>query len=188
MNIENMDWSWVFLIAIALSMDAFAVSITCGIKLREIILRKYLKISIAFGLFQAIMPIIGWFAGNSIKSELEYLSKWITFFIFIVLGVKTIYETFFSKSSKNCTQCKCENEKCLLSLAIATSIDALVIGVLFAINGVPLLLSVLVIGLVTFSISFGGCFIGNKVGIIFGKIATSIAALILFLLAVKTII
>lgn len=180
----------VFIIALALSLDAFATSISCGIKLRRIRIAHFLKIAGAFGIFQALMPLLGWSLGRFIKDYIQAFDHWIAFAVFLALALKTLYDAFWGKDDENesCRECQCEKHSCLLFLAVATSIDAFVIGLVFALYNVNLIWSVLLIGVVTFLISLAGCFIGNRARAAFGKWSEIIAGVILLALAVKALI
>ena len=188
-----MTFLTVFLIALALSLDAFASSISCGIKLRRIQLLNFLKIAGTFGLFQAVMPLLGWSLGNVIKAYVQTFASGIAAAVFAALAAKTLYDAFFGKpegacGAAACRECQCRKPSCLLLLAVATSIDAFVIGLLFALYQVPLLTSVLLIGAVTFVMSLAGCFIGNRARHYFGKWSEIIAGLLLLALAVKALL
>lgn len=186
-----MTFLTVFLIALALSLDAFATAISCGIKLRRIQLLNFFKIAGMFGIFQAVMPLCGWSVGNYIKEYIQSFAGGIAAAVFAALAAKTFYDAFWGKRDGDCgeacRECQCEKHSCLLLLAVATSIDAFVIGLVFALYKVPLLSSVLLIGGVTFIVSLAGCFIGNRARHYFGKWAEIIAGVILLALAVKAL-
>ena len=186
-----MTFITVLLIAFALSLDAFATSISCGIKLRRVRVAHFLKIAGAFGIFQALMPLIGYGVGRFIKDYIQAFDHWIAFGVFFALAAKTLYDAFFGQDEdeeSGCKECQCEKHSCLLFLAVATSIDAFVIGLVFALYNVNLIWSVLLIGVVTFIISLAGCFIGNRARKWFGKWSEIIAGLILLALAIKALL
>ncbi|MDC0358461.1 manganese efflux pump MntP family protein [Oligoflexia bacterium] len=174
----------VIVLALALSLDAFSVSISCGIKLNHVLIGRYLKISITFGLFQALMPLGGFLFGSLLSSYIQSYTNWISCAIFLALGLKTLYET---KETSGTTHCQCQNNLCLASLGLATSIDALLAGVIIAFLDTPLLFSLSAIGVITFVMSFLGCTIGSKSNLFFKKKARLAAGLILLLLAVKSL-
>ena len=125
-----MDKITLVLIAISLAMDAFAVAISNGITIQRFHLKFALKISLFFGFFQGIMPIIGWYAGLSLKEYIEPVDHWVAFGILTILGVKMIYE------SQKMEVCDRESQLSLFTifmLSIATSIDALAVGVTLSI-------------------------------------------------------
>lgn len=181
----------VIVIAFILSLDAFAVSISCGIKLGCLIRRKILKIALYFGLFQAGMPLLGWFLGHYIKDYVEAYANYLSFAIFLLLGLKTLYDSFYGESDDEgdagCNNCKCDNQWCIFNLAVATSIDAFVIGLLFSLKNVPLLSSVTIIGVITFCMAIIGAVFGHKIGSKIGKWSGGVAGLILIALAVKSL-
>lgn len=186
-----MSFITVLVIAFALSLDAFATSISCGIKLRRIQISRFIKIAAAFGLFQAFMPLLGWTLGRFIKDYIQTFDHWIAFAVFFALAAKTLYDAFWGQDDEQdgkCKECACDNHSCLLFLAVATSIDAFVIGLVFALYNVNLIWSILLIGVVTFLISLAGCFIGNRARHYLGKWSEIIAGLILLVLAVKALI
>ncbi len=180
----------IFLIAIALSLDAFSVSISCGIKLKSNHYQKFLKISLFFGVFQAVMPIIGYILSNSLLKEmLKDYANWIAFTVFMILGLKTITDHFIKKEiSDEGFCCMCDGYKCLISMSIATSIDALLIGFVLGIQDIPLVIPIIAIGVITFINSLLGCFLGNRSVSFLGKRAQIIAGLILIMLAIKAVL
>ena len=154
----------VILLAIALAMDCLVVSIANGITLRHIQWVPILKMSFLFGLFQAAMPLIGWLTGIWFKDIIAAWDHWIALLILSVLGGKMIKESLFEKEDEN--EQPAIRWKMLIALAIATSIDALVTGVLFVTEPIPLfILDLVIIGLVSFIFSIGG----NTIGIFMGK-------------------
>ncbi|MCK5883944.1 MAG: manganese efflux pump [Bacteriovoracaceae bacterium] len=181
----------VILIAFILSLDAFAVSISCGIKLGCFVRRKVLKIALYFAIFQAVMPLLGWWLGDLIRDYVESYSHYLSFIVFFLLGLKTIYDGYSeSKALDNgaSVQCVCKNNWCLLNLAVATSIDAFVIGLLFSVQKVPLLQSIIIIGVITFIMSIIGTVFGGRIGATFGRYSCYLAGFILLLLAAKSLL
>lgn len=174
----------ILLIAFALSLDAFSASLTCGIKLHAFKLKKYLKISIFFGLFQFFMPLLGFFLGSIFQGFLSQIAYAIAVLVFLILALKTIKDAF-GKEKKNCENCNCEGYSCVTSLAIATSIDALAVGVVLALLQVSLLQASLIIGIVAFLMSLLGNLLGNRLGAVFKSKANILAGLILLALAIK---
>ena len=153
----------IILIAIALAMDCFAVSIANGIALKKVKLLPILKIAFLFGLFQGIMPVLGWAAGISFRSLIERWDHWIASIILTILGLKMIREGF---SEKKEVPCYAEQGwKSLILLAIATSIDALATGIMFVPFPPIFLKAIIIIGVVSFIFSI----LGNFIGLFFGK-------------------
>jgi len=173
---------WI-LLGFSLSADAFAVAITSGCAVKKFNFRYALKIALFFGLFQGLMPFIGWVVGNSIKNFILKIDHWIAFGLLFLIGCKMIYE------SKSLNQRECEpkllSNRRLFFLAIATSIDALAVGFTFSLLTYNIIFPVLIIGSITFLVSFTGVFIGNKGNILFGNKLEIIAGVILILIGIK---
>ncbi|MBP5423581.1 MAG: manganese efflux pump [Paludibacteraceae bacterium] len=154
----------VILLAIALAMDCLVVSIANGITLRHIQWVPILKMSFLFGLFQAAMPLVGWSAGIWFKDIIAAWDHWIALIILSVLGGKMIKESLFEKEDEN--EQPAIRWKMLIALAVATSIDALVTGLLFVTEPIHLfILDLVIIGVVSFIFSV----VGNTIGIFMGK-------------------
>lgn len=155
-----MDYLSMFAIALGLSMDAFAVSVASGLTIANLRIAHALRIALFFGGFQALMPVIGWLAGLSLKDYITEYDHWVAFGTLAFLGGKMIYEaTVLSKEDR----CNVSMElSVLFGLAIATSIDALAVGVTFAFLNVSVATPVIVIGVVTFVMSYAGVMIGKR--------------------------
>lgn len=165
-----MDFLIIFFIALSLAMDAFAVSITNGITAVEFNHLDAVKQGIYFGIFQFIMPVIGWFLGSSVKDSIEFIDHWIAFILLGAIGGNMIYESFHKpKEICACSKNTCMTAKCLTLQAIATSIDALAVGIGFALLDIDILFSAVIIGLVAFSLSFFGGILGKSLGKLFQK-------------------
>lgn len=151
----------IFLIGISLAMDAFAVSICKGLSMKKIDWKKAIIIAIYFGGFQALMPVIGYFLGTTFEDFVIQVDHWIAFLLLGFIGGNMIKESFDDELEK------CNDNvdfKTMIVLAIATSIDALAVGITFAILNANIIVSVLIIGIVTFILSIIGVKIGNKFG------------------------
>ncbi len=160
-----MDIITIILLAIALAMDCFAVSVTNGIALRRFHFVPIMKMAFLFGLFQAGMPLIGWAAGVGFKSYIESIDHWIAFFILLFLGLKMIKESL-SEDEEAVGGQPALQWKRLIFLAIATSIDALATGLIFLTETVSTFIFALVmIGLFSFGLSLAG----NAIGIYLEK-------------------
>ena len=176
----------IILIAIGLSMDAFAVSITSGVTINNLKVKHALKIAAFFGIFQAVMPLIGYLAGISLNKYITSYDHWIAFILLAFIGGKMIYEGF---QIEKCEMNKdCLNSVTLLVLAIATSIDALAVGVVFSSLSISVLMPVAIIGLITFVICFAGVYIGDKFGSFFEKKMELIGGSVLILIGVKILV
>ena len=150
-------------VGIGLAMDAFAVSITSGISIKNMKLRHALRIALTFSIFQAIMPIIGWFLGSKTRSFIVSVDHWIAFILLSAIGIKMIYEGL--KIDKEIEkESNPLNIHILFALAIATSIDALVVGITLSVVNIGIFLPVTIIGIITFIMSFSGVYLGNRYG------------------------
>jgi len=177
-----MDLLTTFLISISLAMDAFAVSITFGINIKFLKLRDSFKIALYFGSFQAFMPIIGWLFGYGLQKYISQIDHWIAFFLLSFVGLKMIYESI--KKEENEKKISSVDRKVLFYLSVATSIDALAIGVSLSFLN-TILTPALIIGIVTFSLSFVGVHIGNRFGHFGEKKYEIIGGLILIFIGIK---
>lgn len=160
----------ILLIAVALAMDAFAVAIATGIQLRKIHFRQYFRLCFHFGLFQAMMTVIGWTLGHSVRRYIEIYDHWIAFGLLCIVGGRMIYESLNPD----------EKEKLhdptkgfsLVFLSIATSIDALAVGLSMAVLFQPIVFPALIIGIIALLFTYTGLELGKRVGSI-KKISTS---------------
>ena len=148
-------------------MDSFAVSITSGVIIRRPRFFDAITIALFFGSFQAGMPILGWLAGIKFSALICEIDHWIAFTLLTVIGVKMIIDSINKEKHKK--RFNPLNILVLLTLALATSLDAAAVGLSISFMDQPILIPALIIGTVTFVISFLGVFIGNKVGILFGR-------------------
>ena len=156
----------ILFIALGLSMDAFAVSVASGATMKRLHLPNAVKMGLFFGGFQAVMPVLGWAAGLSMKSFIAGWDHWIAFGLLSAVGGKMIYESFKIKEEEECgAEKSCPfHTGTLTVLAIATSIDALAVGLTFSMLQVSIIAPVLIIGLVTFLMSVAGVRIGSAGG------------------------
>ena len=175
----------LLLIAIGLSMDAFSVSICKGLTTKKFSWRMALVCGLWFGFFQALMPIIGYFLGAQFQEMIEAYDHWIAFGLLFLIGANMIREAVWGKGE---SQDGSLGFKTMLLLAIATSIDALAVGVSFACIRVKLWSSVIVIGLTTFAFSVLGVKIGNVFGSKYEKSAGIIGGIILILIGLKILL
>lgn len=187
-----MNFTTILFIAIGLSMDAFAVSVTNGIMLKHVKPKDALKISGAFGIFQGLMPLIGWAVGISFEKYITSVDHWIALILLGFIGGKMIYETLQPEETEECSDEECRRKvldnKTILLLAIATSIDALAVGVSFAFLKVNIAESIIVIGVTTFVLCFIGVFIGKKCGELLKRYAELFGGIILILIGLKIFI
>ena len=180
-----------FVLAVALAMDCFTVSIASGIILKKIKLRPMFIMATLFGLFQAVNPIIGWKGVGYCSTLIESFDHWIAFLILVFLGVRMIVEAFKVEEKKSFNP---ESLKVMFTMAIATSIDAFAVGISFSCMGInsfaQLIFPLLMIGVVSFLFSIGGLFMGVKFGERYAKKlrAELWGGLILVLIGVKVLV
>ena len=198
-----MNWIELLILAIGLSMDAIAVAVCIGLTITAGKLRKAVVVGLYFGLFQGLMPLIGYLAASRFAGRIADYSHWVAFGLLGFLGIKMIIGSFKSEkcSDRICTGVPCQDRPCpahvseaklsprtMLPLAVATSIDALAVGVSLAFLYVSILPAISFIGVVTFVVSVAGVRIGNIVGSKFRSWATFAGGAILVLLGLWTLV
>ena len=179
----------IFFIALGLSMDAFAVQLSNGMCYRNFGRRQAVIASFTFGLFQAAMPVIGYFAGYFFSSAISFLDHWIALILLGFIGGSMVWEAVgeLRHPEAGCEQ-KEFTVRVLLVQGVATSIDALAVGITFAFLQVAIVPSVAIIGVVTFVLSFVGVAVGHFFGARFEKPATIVGGAVLILIGVKTLL
>lgn len=182
---DVMDWVTVILIAVGLAMDAFAVSIAKGITVIHGRRRTGLMLAALFGGFQMLMPAIGWVAGYSLRDIIMGVDHWIAFGLLSFIGAKMIYDSTKKDDAKDGETVRLHTA---LTLAIATSIDALMVGVSFAFLETSILEPVLVIGIITFGLSIAGFTFGCSIGKIFGSRIKILGGIILIAIGLRILI
>ena len=181
-----MDILTIFFIAVGLAMDAFAVCIAGGLTMENLRIRYALRIALFFGVFQAIMPIIGFMAGLSIRNYIMHVDHWIAFGLLAFIGSKMIYESLFLDHDDK--KMDPNDIFLLLVLSIATSIDALAVGLSLSLLKVDIFLPAFIIGIVTFILSYLGVLIGKSMGHLFEKRIEVLGGLVLIGIGVKILI
>ena len=176
----------LFIIAVGLSMDAFAVSICKGLCMPRMNWRNAVIAGLYFGGFQAGMPVIGYLLGSQFKEAITSYDHWIAFLLLGIIGINMIKESF-SNDEVECTDCSLE-PKNMIMLAIATSIDALAVGVTFAFLKVQIIPAVSFIGVTTFTLSVAGIKVGNVFGTRFKSKAEFAGGVILILMGIKILL
>jgi len=174
----------LFLIALGVSADAFAVALTKGLHMRRFNVRNALIIAVTFGLFQAVMPLIGWLLGSQFASYIEDFDHWIAFGLLLLVGGKMLWEAFSSHEDKEKDFDRI-NPRELIVLALATSIDALAVGVTLAFVNVSIVGAISLIGVTTLVLAFLGVVVGRRVGARFGKPAEIAGGIILILIGTR---
>ena len=175
----------LLLLSVGLAMDAFAVSICKGISMKKMNWKKAIIIGLYFGGFQALMPTIGYFLGAAFQSLITSIDHWIAFILLGIIGGGMIKESFGDDEENRNDDV---SFKTMIVLAIATSIDALAIGITFAFLNVNLVLAISLIGIITFILSVFGTKIGNRFGDKYEKKAEFLGGVILVLLGIKILL
>lgn len=174
----------LFIIGLGLSMDAFAVAICKGLSIKKISFRAPVTVGLYFGVFQAVMPLIGYFLGVNFKDYITAFDHWIAFGLLLIIGVNMIKESL----GNECESDSSLSFKTMVVLAVATSIDALAVGVTFAFLSVDIIPAVSLIGVTTFILSMVGVKIGNLFGSKFKSKAEMFGGIILILMGAKILI
>ena len=178
-----MDAISIICIAFGLAMDAFAVSVTSGVTIKHLRIKNALTIATCFGSFQAFMPFMGWLAGLSLRDFISGVDHWIAFGLLSAIGCKMIYESCKVESIKR--EINPLNFFVLLILSVATSIDALAVGISLSFLKISIAIPAIIIGIVTFLLTLLGVFIGNRFGHFFENKIEIVGGLILIGIGTK---
>ncbi len=181
-----MSFITIILLAIALAMDAFAVSIASGIAIKNMSIKNSFIIASWFGIFQAVMPLLGWLGGIRLQGFISGVDHWIVFGLLLFIGSRMIYEAFRIGNVEN--RSNPMDTAVLFSLSIATSIDAFAAGVSFALLHVAVVAPVIIIGIITFIMSFTGVWIGDRGAHFFEKKMEVAAGIVLIAIGIKVLI
>ncbi|MBE6652757.1 MAG: manganese efflux pump [Ruminococcaceae bacterium] len=174
----------LFILAVGLSMDAMAVAICKGLSAPKLKLRHALVTGLYFGGFQAAMPLLGFLLGLRFRAYIESVDHWIAFVLLGFLGAKMIKDAFDDAEEVNCSFCP----KAMIPMAVATSIDALVVGITFAFLKVSIIPAVSFIGVITFSLSAVGVYVGHLFGAKFRSKAELIGGIVLILMGLRILL
>ena len=182
-------WELVIL-AIGLAMDAFAVAMCKGLALKRASVGQMSLVGAWFGSFQAFMPVIGYFLGVSFYDYIERFDHWIAFALLFIIGANMLRGAIFEKEEgcDGCTECADLSFGTMLVMAIATSIDALAVGISLAMAGANIWVAAILIGAITFSLSAAGVKIGSVFGSRFKKKAEFFGGCVLVLIGVKILL
>ncbi len=178
-------WTLI-LVAVALSLDAFAIAVASGMAIRNLRLHHALKIAFAFGLSQAVMPVIGGLAGVGLRQYISTYDHWVIFVILTALGIKMIVESFKIKEVEE--EKDPLNSSVLLLLAIATSLDALAVGVTLGLGHMAIVGPAVIIGIITFAISLAGVYIGRHSRHVNERVMEVVAGLALIGIGIKILV
>ena len=182
-----MGWLSLFAVAIALAMDAFAVSIVAGLTLERITVRHMFRLAFHFGFFQAMMPVLGWSCGLVIHSYIAQIDHWIALSLLTFVGGRMVINAIRKNEEMHSASDPTTGWN-LVILSIATSIDALAVGLSLAMIGSTIVVPALVIGFVAAFFTAAGMLLGQHIGIIWGKRVELLGGLILIGIGVKIVI
>jgi putative Mn2+ efflux pump MntP len=174
----------LFILAVGLSMDAMAVAVCKGLSVQKLKFRHALITGLYFGGFQAAMPLLGYLLGIRFQAYIESVDHWIAFVLLGVIGANMIKESFGDAEECNCSFCP----RAMLPMAVATSIDALAVGVTFAFLQVKIIPAVSLIGVITFALSAVGVYIGHFFGARFKSKAELAGGIVLVLMGIKILL
>ncbi|NOX48329.1 MAG: manganese efflux pump [Chlorobi bacterium] len=180
-----MDTLSIILVAIGLSMDSFAVSVTNGLTIRDLNAKRVLLISFSLAVFQAVMPLIGWFAGIGIEQYITEFDHWIAFVLLSFIGIKMIYEGLQKNGKEKDSELKILT---LIGQSFATSIDAFAVGISFAFLDISIITPVFIIGIITFLFSLTGLQLGKYFGKKIGKSVEVFGGVVLLGIGFKILI
>lgn len=183
---SELDIFSIFFIALGLSADCFAVTLSGSIAMQTFSKLQVFRTSLTFGLFQAAMPVLGWLAGKSIIDIISDYDHWIAFALLTIVGGKMIWESF--RKEGNSQKQDFTKGLLLITLGIATSIDALAVGLSFAVLQVNIALAVSIIGIIAFLVTLLSFVIGKKLGKFAGKRAEAIGGIILIIIAFRVLL
>jgi putative Mn2+ efflux pump MntP len=177
----------LLLIALGVSADAFAVALTKGLHMRRFNLRHAVVIALTFGLFQAVMPLLGWLLGTQFAQYITEFDHWVAFALLLLVGGKMLWEAFSAHEDTERDYDRLDVRQ-LIVLALATSIDALAVGITFAFVDVSIGWAVTLIGVTTAVLAFVGVVVGRRVGARFGKPAEIAGGVVLILIGTRILL
>lgn len=182
-----MDLLTLIGIAIALAMDAFAVALSAGVMLNPLTGRQLFRLGFHFGLFQGMMPVIGWLAGMGLKHFVTHYAPWIAFGLLTFVGGKMIYEAITAGDEEESRRDPTKGAT-MVMLSVATSIDALAVGFSLSILGLDIWTPALMIGIITGGLTVAGMLLGRKIGTIWGERVEIIGGVVLIGIGIKIVL
>ncbi|MDD2381237.1 MAG: manganese efflux pump MntP family protein [Mariniphaga sp.] len=174
------------LVGIGLSFDSFAVSVSYGVMRQDIRFKQAIPVAFSLAFFQGVFPLIGWIAGTSLKNLISSIDHWVAFGLLFLIGMKMIVEGV--NSNETLKGINPYSFRLILSLSVATSIDALVVGLSFGVLKMPILLAVIIIGAVTFIASMLGMFFGKKISPGMNRVSFILGGIILIGMGIKILL
>lgn len=176
----------LLIISVSLAADALSVSIAGGMRSQKSRILHAVKVAAFFGIFQLVMPLFGWMIGELLKGFIVEIDHWIAFGLLSLIGIKMIYESLNNEPGEE--RKNILNNKVLIMLSVATSIDAFVVGITLRLLQIPILISVIVIGIITFVLCFFCFLLGKKLGVFFGKEIEIVGGVALIFLGFKILV
>lgn len=178
---EQIGLFTIIIIAVGLAMDAFAVAIVEGSTYKKLHLLHAFRVAAMFGLFQAVMPVVGYFCGVELRGFIAGYDHWVAFGLLTAIGLKMIYESFKIKTDNKSSS----GVVMLLALSVATSIDAFAVGVTLGLVESSIAIAAVIIGVVTFILSYVGVYIGRRIGHFFESRIEAAGGLVLIGIGIK---
>jgi putative Mn2+ efflux pump MntP len=185
--VSDVDFPSILIIAIGLSADCFAVALSGSISKRVLSLAQVLRVSLSFGVFQALMPVLGWLVGRTVVEFISGYDHWLAFGLLTFVGGRMIWESFRSRDGRR-GDTDISKGFLLLILSIATSIDALAVGLSFAFLEINIILASSTIGIIAFLVTAVGFVLGRKAGSLIGKRAETVGGVILVGIGLRIIL
>jgi putative Mn2+ efflux pump MntP len=174
------------LIGIGLSFDSFAVSVSCGLVKKQIKFREAVPIALSLAFFQAVFPVLGWFAGIRLQEYIAAFDHWVAFILLAYIGIRMIFESKRLEGHSN--PIKSLSLRVVMVLSVATSIDALVVGISFGVLDISIIYPVIIIGVVTFLASMLGMLFGKKISLKYTRYSCLAGGFVLVAMGLKILI
>ena len=184
---SDTDLLSIFVVALGLSADCFAVAFGSSVSRKSYPVRQFIRLALSFGLFQGFMTFLGWLAGNTIIKYISAYDHWVAFGLLAFVGGHMIWESFHDDETRETTN-DFTKLWMLLTLSVATSLDALAVGLSFAVLEANIAIASITIGLVSFAITILGAFLGKKLGAIVGKRAELAGGIILIIIGIRILL
>jgi manganese efflux pump family protein len=182
-----MGWLSLFALACALAMDAFAVAVVTGLTLQPMTRRHIFRLAFHFGLFQALMPVLGWLAGSAVHQYIEAFDHWIAFGLLAFVGGNMIHGAMKGDEARPDSSRDPTSGWDLVLLSVATSIDALAVGLSLAMVGSAIAIPAIVIGIVAAAFTASGMVLGRRIGALWGKRVEVLGGLVLLGIGIKIV-
>ena len=182
-----MDFPSVLAVALGLSADCFAVAVGGGVAMTGLSFYRVFRTSLSFGLFQALMPVLGWLAGRTVVDLIADYDHWVAFVLLAIVGGRMVWESFRAKAHTDAER-DITRGILLLTLSVATSIDALAVGLSFAFVEIDILPACATIGVVSFAVTSVGLFVGSRAGKMVGRRAETVGGIVLIGIGLRVLL